>query len=111
MATKKANDINETNAPDNAQEPQTTATPEIPEAPKAVEEPKREKIFIPRGNANDEPNLLVSVNGKNYLLPRGKESEVPAEVAYEVKRAWRAQSAMDETIDKLKEAAQAQAVQ
>ncbi len=81
------------------------------EKEKTIEKEKREKIFIPKGSANDEPNLLVSVNGKNYLLPRGKESEVPAAVAYEIKRAWRAQSKMDETIDKLKESAQAQAVQ
>lgn len=75
-----------------------------------IPDENREKIFIPRGNANDEPNLFVSINGKNYLLPRGKESEVPPEVAYEIKRSWKAQSKMDETIDKLKEAAQAQAV-
>ena len=32
----------------------------------------REDIFIPRGPKNDDPNLFVSVNGKNYLLPRGQ---------------------------------------
>ena len=67
---------------------------------------KKVKLFVPRGAANDEPNLLIIVNGKNYLLPRGKESEVPEEVAYEYNRAQRAQAKLDETIDKLKEAAQ-----
>lgn len=66
---------------------------------------KREKIYIERGNSQDEPYLFVSVNGKNYLLPKGQESDVPVEVAYEIKRARRAQQKMDATIDKLKEAA------
>lgn len=61
----------------------------------------RVEIYIERGNANDEPNLLVSVNGKNYNLPRGKASLVPPEVAEEVYRARRAQEALDAKIDKL----------
>ena len=32
----------------------------------------RVEVFIPKGQANEDPNLFVSVNGKNYLLPRGK---------------------------------------
>lgn len=66
--------------------------------------PKREKIFIPKGYANDEPNLFVSVNGVNYLLPKGKESEVPKAVADEIRRSWAAQQKMDQHIDELMEA-------
>lgn len=62
---------------------------------------QREKIFIPKGYANDEPNLFVSINGVNYLLPKGKESEVPKFVADEIKRSWKAQQAMDQHIDEL----------
>lgn len=51
-----------------------------------------EEVFIPRGQKNDDPNLFVSVNGKNYLLPRGQKSLVPPEVAYEVHRAERAEN-------------------
>jgi hypothetical protein len=65
---------------------------------------KREKIFIPKGYANDEPNLFVSVNGVNYLLPKGKESEVPKAVADEIRRSWAAQQKMDHHIDELMEA-------
>ena len=61
----------------------------------------RVDIFIPRGYANDEPNLLVSVNGKNYLLPKGKTSSVPPEVAYEIERSRRAAEKLDNTIDNL----------
>ena len=42
-------------------------------APKATE--NRVEVFIPKGYANDEPNLFVSVNGVNYLLPKGKKSD------------------------------------
>ena len=61
----------------------------------------RVEVFIPKGYANDEPNLFVGVNGVNYLLPRGKTSLVPPAVAEEVKRAVRAQETMDEHIDEM----------
>lgn len=64
----------------------------------------RVEIFIPKGNANDEPNLFVGVNGKNYLLPKGKKSLVPPEVAYEVNRSIEAQERLDAMIDKMLEA-------
>ena len=63
-----------------------------------------EEITIPRGYANDEPNLIVGVNGVNYLLPRGKKSKVPKHVADEIRRSWKAQEAMDQRIDKMLEA-------
>lgn len=61
----------------------------------------RVEIFVPKGNVNDEPNQLVSVNGVNYLLPRGKKSKVPPEVAYEFKRAQEAQEAFDAKMDEM----------
>lgn len=63
-----------------------------------------EEITIPRGYANDEPNLLVGVNGVNYLLPRGKKSMVPKHVADEIKRSLKAQETMDQRIDQMLEA-------
>lgn len=62
----------------------------------------RVELFIPRGSANDEPNLVIGINGKNYVLPRGKKSLVPPEVAAEYERSVKAQEKLDETIDKLK---------
>lgn len=59
----------------------------------AAAEEKREKIFIPRGSDNEEPNLFVAINGVNYLLPKGKESTVPKAVADEIRRSWMAQTA------------------
>ena len=54
----------------------------------------RVELFIPRGSANDEPNLVIGINGKNYVLP---------EVAAEYERSVKAQEKLDETIDKLKD--------
>lgn len=82
----KANETNETKANE------TTA------AVKMVE------ITIPRGHANDEPNVIVGVNGVNYLLPRGKKSKVPSHVADEIRRSWKAQETMDQHIDEMLEA-------
>lgn len=64
-------------------------------------QPEMEEIFIPRGYANDEPNLLVSINGHNYLLPKGKKSKVPAHVAREIRRSWKAQDIADQHIDEM----------
>ena len=61
----------------------------------------RVEVYIPRGAANDEPNLLVGVNGVNYVLPRGKTSLVPPHVKAEYDRSMAAQNTMDERVDEL----------
>ena len=63
-------------------------------------------LFVPRGYANDEPNLVISVNGKNYVLPKGKTSKVPPAVKYEYDRSIRAMEKQDQTIEKMLEEAQ-----
>lgn len=65
----------------------------------------RVKVYIPRGNANEDQNYLVGVNGVIYVLPRGKESLVPPHVKEEIERSWRAQEKMDARADDLREAA------
>ena len=65
---------------------------------------KRVEIFVPKGYANDEPNLLISVNGVNYLLPRGKTSKVPQFIADEFYRSQKAQEALDKRVDEMLEA-------
>lgn len=59
------------------------------------------EVFIPRGQANDDPNLFVSVNGVNYLLPKGKASKVPKAVAREIKRAFAAEETLFSRSEKL----------
>lgn len=70
----------------------------------------RVEVYVPRGNVNDDPNLFVSVNGKNFLLPRGKKSMVPKHVADEVIRSHKAEEVMDERSAALAEAANSRAL-
>jgi len=62
-------------------------------------------LFIPKGYASDDPNLFISLNGKNYLLPKGKSSRVPTEVKAEYERSQRAQEALDRKSEALLEKA------
>ena len=67
---------------------------------------KKVKIFIPRATSNkDDPNLFVGINGMNYLLPKGKTSLVPPEVALELRRAEHAREARDAAMDSLQRVA------
>ena len=56
---------------------------------------KKVDLFIPRGPSIEDPNVIISVNGKNYVLPKGKTSKVPDFVKYEYERAQRAKEALD----------------
>lgn len=71
------------------------ARQEVRQGVRPVED-NRVEITIPRGDKRDDSNLFVSVNGVNYLLPKGQTSMVPPEVAEEVKRSWEAERLMDE---------------
>lgn len=68
---------------------------------------ERVPLTIPRGAANDEHNVFISVNGVGYLLPKGKTSMVPPYVKAEWDRSVAAQNKMDEHRDELLEAAKA----
>ena len=72
-------------------------------AAEAVTE-NRVEIFVPKGYANDEPNLFISVNGVNYLLPKGKKSMVPDFVAAEIERSKKAAEIQDEKMEQMLEA-------
>ena len=65
---------------------------------------ERVEIYVPRGYANDEPNVVIGVNGVNYVLPRGKTSMVPTFIADEFKRSQKAQEALDKRMDEMLEA-------
>lgn len=68
-------------------------------------EEERVEVFIPRGQANDDHNFFVSVNGVNFLLPKGKKSMVPKYVAEEISRAFEAQELYEQKKEELLEAA------
>lgn len=65
----------------------------------------RESIFIPKGDANDDPNLTVIINGKVYQLPKGKTSHVPKAVYDEIMRSRRAEEAQDTRVSEMVEKA------
>ena len=71
------------------------------EETKTAKASARVKVFIPRGASNEEPNMFVSVNGVNYLLPKGQESEVPAHIAAEIYRANKAAQIRDNNRDQM----------
>lgn len=75
-------------------------------ASKPVEKVKddRVEIFVPKGYANEDPNMFISINGVNYLLPRGKKSLVPAAVAEVFYRSQKAQEYLDRTMEQMLEA-------
>ena len=81
-------------------EAQAVAVEAEPEAPSVPVE-ERVDLFVEKGYANDEPNLLIAVNGVNYVLPRGKTSKVPKHVAAEYYRSRKAQQHLDEQVDKM----------
>lgn len=66
---------------------------------------ERVEVFVPRAQANDDPNFFVSVNGASYILPRGKRSMVPPHIAEEIKRSNNAQDAWDQRSAEMAEAA------
>ena len=76
------------------------AAKDEPDAQVAPED-ERVDLFVEKGYANDEPNQLIAVNGVNYLLPKGKTSNVPKFVADEYYRSRKAQQHLDEQIDKM----------
>lgn len=62
----------------------------------------RVKVFVPRGASNEDPNFFISVNGVNYLLPKGEESLVPKAVADEFYRSQKAERVGDKNKDRMR---------
>lgn len=76
-------------------------TPETSEETKQEEtkqEILEEEVYVPKGYSSEDANMLVSINGKNYVLPRGKKVKVPVAVANEIRRAERAQERYEASV-------------
>ena len=80
-----------------------TETTQATETTAAAVHPAEDRVdlYVEKGYANDEPNLLIAINGVNYLLPKGKTSKVPQCVADEYYRSRKAQQHLDEQVDKM----------
>lgn len=78
MATRKTTDAT-------SETMEETADAEIVSCPPDPWE--RVPLYIERGDNKDDPNVLIGLNGVNYLLPRGATSMVPRCVAEEYQRS------------------------
>lgn len=88
----------------------TTETEVVQEEAKPTKKLKRVSITVPRGDEKGDPNLFIAINGVNYLLPRGKTSQVPPEVAEEFARSERAKDTFYTNSDQMIENAAAPGV-
>lgn len=80
------------------------------EEPEMPQEEEKVPIFVPRISGNTDPNLIIVLNGKNYVMPRGQTSVVPKAVADEYERAQRAQHKVDNAIFEMAEKSKQQAL-
>ncbi len=69
-------------------------------APEAAKDDYVE-VFIHKTSELDDPNDFVSINGENFVIPKGKTVKVPAYVKAEIDRSRRAQEKLDNKIDAL----------
>lgn len=60
-----------------------------------------EEVFVPRAHPGEERDLFISVNGENFLLPKGKTSIVPSYIAKEYRRSLDAQARLDARVDEM----------
>ena len=70
-----------------------------------INEGERVSITIPRGEQRADPNYFISINGRNFIIPRGKTVDVPQDIAEEYYRAERAKEQFYATSDELLEKA------
>lgn len=59
-------------------------------------------LFVDRDPSDENPNLVICVNGKNFVMPRGQVSKVPKYIKDEYDRAKRAQYKADHTVAEMK---------
>ncbi len=60
-----------------------------------------EKILLPRARRGEAEDLYVGFNGVNYLIPKGQEVELPAEIAAEIIRARAADDFCQDAAERL----------
>ena len=81
----------------------TEKTVESAESARGGAKGKKVSITLPRAKSGEDREVFVGINGVNYLIPRGKEVEVPDYVAAEIRRAEDAEAYMDDEKDRLRE--------
>lgn len=61
------------------------------------------ELFVEPEYSKDDPNEFISINGKNYILPKGEVSMVPPCVKAEYERSRRARSVQKKNSDAMLE--------
>ena len=61
------------------------------------------ELFVEPGYTKDDHNEFISINGKNYILPKGEVSMVPPCVKAEYERSRRARSVQKKNSDAMLE--------
>lgn len=80
----------------------------VPNPEEKVTEPARNPVedlvdlFVDRDPSDDNPNLVIGFNGKNYVMPKGEVSRVPKYIKDEYERSKRAQYKADKTVAEMK---------
>ena len=59
-------------------------------------------LFVDRDPSDDNPNVVIGFNGKNYVMPRGEVARVPKYIKEEYERSKRAQYKADKTVAQMK---------
>lgn len=68
---------------------------------------KMVEYFVPRATGDEPKELVISVNGKRWSLPRGTKVTIPLYIAEEARRAVYARDNFFSTVDELLEKASA----
>ena len=55
------------------------------------------ELFVDRDPSDENPNMVIIINGKTWVMPRGESSKVPRYVYDEYQRAKKAQYKADKT--------------
>ena len=80
----------------------TAKTDASPEAAAVNSEKELVELFVDRDPSDENPNLVIGVNGKNFVMPRGEVSKVPKYIKDEYERSKRAQYKADKTVAAMK---------
>ena len=59
---------------------------------------ERVELFVPRPEGRGEESLYIGINGKNYIIPRGKKCYVPPAVKAEYERRLAAEERLHKTV-------------
>lgn len=79
----------------------STKEPEIIEQETTAPQEEHEEIFVPPSGVGQERDLVICINGRRFIMPKGQTSRVPKYVADEYRRSLAAQAAGDRHVNEM----------